>query len=400
MGLTSDGGAHSHINHFLATIEFFAKNNLIEELFIHAFTDGRDSPPDSAKLFLDQIQSHINTFGIGKIATLCGRSIAMDRNSQWDRTKKIYDLLTQNIGITASNYESALLTSYTSGLTDEFIQPTVLVPNSNIRSNDVVIFLNFRPDRALQLTQSLIDTSFNHFPRVNISPVFFASMVEYRKDYPQKILFPKQYINVPLGSIIASQGLSQLRIAESEKFPHVTYFFNGGKSVRFSKEDRIEIPSPAVPTYDLKPEMSALQLTDALINRIKSDIYDLIVVNFANPDMVGHTGSVEATIKAVSVVDYCTKELVNNFTAKGGAVLITADHGNAEEVINLDTGEIDTEHSLNPVPLMIVGTNLQPIKLQYGALKDITPTILDIMGIPKPAEMTGISLLTDRDFLK
>ena len=225
-------------------------------------------------------------------------------------------------------------------------------------------------------------------------------MVEYRKDYPQKILFPKQYINVPLGNIVASQGLSQLRIAESEKFPHVTYFFNGGKSVRFSKEDRIEIPSPAVPTYDLKPEMSALQLTDALVNRIKSDIYDLIVVNFANPDMVGHTGSVEATIKAVNVVDYCTKELVNNFTAKGGAVVITADHGNAEEVINLDTGEIDTEHSLNPVPLMIVGTNLRPTKLQYGALKDITPTILDIMGIPKPAEMTGLSLLTNRDFLK
>lgn len=400
MGLVSDGGAHSHITHFLSTIEFFAKNNLMEELFVHAFTDGRDSAPDSGKFFLDQIQNQMNVFGLGKIATLCGRSIAMDRNSKWDRTKKIYDLLTQNIGISSPNYETALLQSYANGITDEFVQPTVLVPGSNIKPNDVVIFMNFRPDRALQLTQSLIDTGFNKFPKVDTSPIFFISMVEYRKDYPQKVLFPKQYINVPLGNVVASQGLSQLRISESEKFPHVTYFFNGGKAVRFSKEDRIEIPSPSIPTYDLKPEMSALQVTDALLNRMKANIYDLMVVNFANPDMVGHTGSIEATIKAVSVVDHCVNELVTNFTARGGAVVITADHGNAEEVINLDTGEIDTEHSLNPVPLMIAGTTHQPQKLKYGALKDITPTILDIMGIPKPSEMTGFSLLTDHDFLR
>lgn len=400
MGLLSDGGVHSHIDHLLATLKFFAQKNFTQDIFIHAFTDGRDSAPDSAKIYLDKVQSTINTYGIGQIATICGRSWAMDRNGNWNRTKKAYDLLTQNIGYKYPTYEDLLLDTYSKGITDEFIEPSVIIPNSQIRQNDVVIFLNFRTDRALQLTQALIDPQFTYFPRVNINPMYFASMVEYRKDFPEKVLFPKQYINVPIGNIVGTLGLKQLRIAESEKFPHVTYFFNGGKSVRYANEDRIEVPSPAVATYDLKPEMSALKMTDILVNRINSDIYDLIVANFANPDMVGHTGNIEATIRAIQTVDHCVNELVTNFTARGGAVIITADHGNAEEVINLDTGEIDTEHSLNPVPLMIAGTNLRPQKLQYGALKDVTPTILDIMGVPKPAEMTGLSLIRDRDFLK
>lgn len=400
MGLVSDGGAHSHVDHFLATIQYFAKNNFMGDLFVHAFTDGRDAAPDSAKQYLDMVQGTIDTYGIGKIATLCGRRIAMDRNKNWERTKQAYELLTKNVGISASDYTSALTQSYAQGVTDEFLNPTVLVPNSNIKPNDVVLFLNFRPDRALQLTQSLIDNDFDKFQRDFVTPLFFGSLVEYRKDYPKKVMFPKQYINVPLGNVVASQGLSQLRIAESEKFPHVTYFFNGGRAVRFAKEDRIEIPSPAVATYDMKPEMSALQVTDALINRMQNNIYDLYVVNFANPDMVGHTGNVQATAKAVAVVDHCVNELVKNFTAKGGAVVITADHGNAEEVVNMDTGEMDTEHSLNPVPFMVAGTKIPPKQLQYGALKDITPTILDIMGVPKPGDMTGMSLFSDRDFLR
>lgn len=400
LGLTSDGGAHSHIDHFLAVIRFFAQNNFENELFIHAFTDGRDTPPDSAKEFLDMVNDTCEKYSIGKIATLCGRSWAMDRNKNWQRTKKAYDLLTQNIGLKQSSYEDALAQSYAQGMTDEFLEPTVITPESNIQPNDVVLFLNFRPDRALQLSQALADSSFTYFQRVNIQPMYFASMVEYRKNFPSKVLFPKQYITLPLGNIVASMGLRQLRIAESEKFPHVTYFFNGGMSVRYSNEDRIEVPSPAVATYDLKPEMSAFEVTDILMNRIDSNIYDLIVLNFANPDMVAHTGDMPATIKAISTVDHCVNELVKNFTRLGGAVIITADHGNAEEVINIENGEIDTEHSLNPVPFMIAGVNIPAKKLKYGALKDITPTILDIMGIPKPTEMTGTSLINSTNFLR
>lgn len=399
MGLTSDGGAHAHVNHFLAAIRFFAQNNFENELFIHAFTDGRDTPPDSAKIYLDMINDYCEKFSIGKIATICGRSLAMDRNGNWERTRRVYDLLTQNVGLKFRSYEEALLQSYANGITDEFIEPSVLVPGSNIQANDVVLFLNFRPDRALHLTQTFLEDNFTYFPRKKIFPLFFASMGEYRKDFPSKVLFPKQYISLPLGNIVASNGLRQLRISESEKFPHVTYFFNGGMSVRYSNEDRIEVPSPNVPTYDLKPEMSALEVTDILMNRIDSNIYDLIVLNFANPDMVGHTGDLNATIKAVSTVDYCVGQLVRNFTNRGGAVVITADHGNSEEVINIDNGEVDTEHSLNPVPFMVAGLKIPAKKLKYGALKDITPTILDIMGIPKPSEMTGYSLLNGSNFV-
>jgi len=393
LGLVSDGSVHSHINHIKTTVEYISKSNFRGELFIHAFTDGRDSPPNSSKKYLDDLQKTLDTFSVGKIATICGRAWAMDRNEDWERTKKAYDLLTQNIGQKCGTYQNCISDSYSKNITDEFITPTVLVKDSEIKPRDVVLFLNYRPDRALQLSRALVDSNFNYFPRSNIYPIFFASMVEYRKNFPPKVLFPKQYITLPIGNILASNGLRQLRIAESEKFPHVTYFFNGGASIRYTNEDRIEIPSPSVPTYDLKPEMSALQLTDQLIARINSNIYDFIIVNFANPDMVGHSGNLEATIKAISVVDFCVEQLVKNFTVRGGAVVITADHGNAEEVINLDTGEMDTEHSINPVPLIISGINIPPRSLPYGALKDITPTVLDIMGIPIPSDMTGISLL-------
>lgn len=393
IGLVSDGSVHSHIDHIKAAIKFYSENNFNGELFVHAITDGRDTPPSSAMTYLDNLQQYMDDVGLGKIATVCGRAWAMDRNESWERTKKAYDLLTKNIGTKVNSYRQGLESSYANRVTDEFVEPMVVVEDSSIKARDVVIFLNFRPDRALQLTRALVDSNFTFFHRANIYPIFFASMVEYRKKFPPKILFPKQYINFPLGNILASSGLRQLRIAESEKFPHVTYFFNGGASIRYTNEDRIEIPSPSVTTYDEKPEMSAIQMTNILMKKVESDLYDFILVNFANPDMVGHTGNLEATVKAISVVDHCVSELVKNFTLRGGAVVITADHGNAEELLNLDTGEMDTEHSINPVPIMIPGLKIPPRNLQYGALKDITPTILDIMGIPIPSDMTGVSLL-------
>lgn len=393
LGLLSDGSVHSHISHFEATVKYFAENKFNGELFIHAFTDGRDSPPNSALTYLDRMQKTLDQYSLGKIATLCGRAWAMDRNNGWERTKKAYDLLTTNTGDTCSTYKECIAKSYSKKISDEFVEPTVVVQNSNIRPRDVVLFLNFRPDRALQLSRALVDSNFNFFPKANVYPIYFASMVEYRKKFPPKVLFPRQYINYPIGNIIASFGLRQLRIAESEKFPHVTYFFNGGASVRYTNEDRIEIPSPSVPTYDMKPEMSAIELTNQLLGKIESNIYDFIVVNLANPDMVAHSGNIPATIKAVQTVDYCVSLLTKAFTVRGGAVVISADHGNAEELLNLDTAEMDTEHSLNPVPFMIAGLNMPPRTLPYGALKDITPTILDIMGIPIPSDMTGVSLL-------
>lgn len=398
ISLLSEGGVHAHTNHMISTLEFFTRNNLSGEIYIHAFTDGRDSPVNDATRNLDRVQRYINQSGIGKIATLCGRSWAMDRNHKWERTKKAYDLLTRNIGEKCSTYNECLIKSYERNISDEFVNPTVLVPDSEIRSGDTVLFLNFRPDRALQLTRALIEEGFNKFERVPLSNIFFASMVEYRKGFPKNILFPKQYIDLPIGNILASNGLKQLRISESEKFPHVTYFFNGGTNVKYSGEDRVLVQSPQVPTYDLQPEMSAVKMTDILVERIRSDIYDFIVVNFANPDMVAHSGNIEATIRAVKTVDTCVNRLVKEFNVKDGITVITSDHGNAEELINLDTNEMDTEHSYNPVPLVVAGNGLRNMKLQYGSLKDISPTILHIMGISIPNEMTGKSLLPSSSF--
>jgi 2,3-bisphosphoglycerate-independent phosphoglycerate mutase len=391
--LASEGSVHSHLRHLIATLDFFSQNNFQGKIYIHAFTDGRDANVHDSIRILDAIQEHINTISLGEIATICGRAWAMDRNKNWDRTKKIYDLLIQNTGNKYPTYRECIQNSYKNNITDEFIEPSVIVKDSNIQKNDAVLFLNFRPDRALQLTQALIEPNFNNFKRLNIYPIFFASMVEYRKDFPSRVIFSKQYIDFPIGNVISSNNLRQLRIAESEKFPHVTYFFNGGTAIKYIGEDRIEVPSPSVATYDLQPEMSALKITDILVSRIHKEVYDFIVVNFANPDMVAHTGNIQATIKAISTVDYCVNRLVKEFTIRGGVVFLTSDHGNAEELINLDTGEMDTEHSYNPVPLIITGIENKSQKLKYGSLKDLSPTILNIMGINPPSEMTGQSLL-------
>jgi 2,3-bisphosphoglycerate-independent phosphoglycerate mutase len=301
-----------------------------------------------------------------------------------ERTKKAYDLITQGIGNRFSSFEQAIDDSYSREITDEFVEPVVLT-DVKVGPNDVVIHMNYRSDRALQLSSL--------FAQSDIPGLLFIGFVEYRKGFPSNTIIPKQYINLSLGRVLSSHSLTQLRIAESEKFPHVTYFFNGGVSIRYENEDRIEVPSPKVALYDQKPEMSAFEMTDILINRIEADIYNFILVNFANPDMVAHTGNIEASVKSVQAVDKCVKSLVNSFTSKGGIVIITADHGNAEELLNLDTNEVDTEHSLNPVPFIVVGSGIGAHMLPYGSLKDVAPTILDIMGLDQPIEMTGRSLL-------
>lgn len=392
LGLLSDGSVHSHINHFIATLKYFAQNNFSHKVYFHIFTDGRDTPTDKAMEFLDKLQFHINRHKLGQIATICGRRLGMDRNRSWDRTQLAYNLITKGIGEKFNNYKEAITSSYQQGITDEFIKPSVII-NAPIKPGDSVIHLNFRSDRALQLSLAFTEKEFKYFDREYIPNIQFISMVEYRKDYPQDVIVPKQYISLPLGRVISSNGLKQLRIAESEKFPHVTYFFNGGNSVIYQGEDRIEIPSPSVSLYDEKPEMSADKLTDILISRINANIYDFAVVNFANPDMVAHTGNIEATVKAIKAVDTYIMDLVRVFTSKGGAVIITADHGNAEELLNIDTGAMDTEHSLNPVPFILVGTKIPAHVLPYGALKDVAPTILQLMGIVQPMEMSGRSLI-------
>lgn len=392
MGLLSDGSVHSHINHFKTVIDYFAKSNFQNELFIHAITDGRDTPPNVSLNYLIDIDKYCLDRGLGKLGTVIGRYYAMDRNKKWDRTQRAYYLLEKNFGEKFPAYQKAIQEYYDRGITDEFLEPTVINPSA-IQPGDAILMLNYRPDRSLQLTEAICGENFKGFSREPIPNLFVASMIEYRKNFPKNVIFPKQYINLPIGKIIDSVGLRQLRISETEKFPHVTYFFNGGVPSPYPKEDRTVIPSPKVATYDLKPEMSAFEMTNILQDRIKTQMYDFILVNFANGDMVGHTGDLNAGIKAVQTIDYCVHELVRTFTSYGGAVIITADHGNVEEMINLDSNEMDTEHSLNPVPFIVAGTETTVRTLPYGSLKDVAPTVLDIMGIPKPSEMTGQSLI-------
>lgn len=397
MGVASDGSVHAHIDHFKATVEFFAKNNYNGELFVHAFTDGRDSYYKGAKDYLNDLDDTFQEYGMGQIGSVCGRAYSMDRNHQWDRTERAYKMLTQGDAPVYTDWIEAIDTSYAQEKYDEFLEPAIIKKQGSdptIKENDAVIFMNFRADRAIQITDTFINPAFSEFPVKSFTNLFFAGMVEYRKGQPANVLFPKEYINLTVGKIISTLGIRQLRIAESEKFPHVTYFFNGGLSIKHRGEDRINVPSPDVQTYDLKPEMSAMKILEILTSRINNDMYEFIVLNLANPDMVGHSGNLAASIKSIEVVDHIVGELTRRFTARGGAVILTSDHGNVEEVINLDTGEIDTEHSLNPVPFMIIDKDMPARMLPYGALKDISPTILDLMGIPKPTEMTGRSLLS------
>jgi len=395
MGLVSDGGVHSHNTHLYALLELCARENF-DKVYIHAFLDGRDVPPTIGKQHLSELQQKIEEIGVGKIATVSGRYYAMDRDRRWDRTKLAYDAMVLGKGKVDINPIEAVGKSYQEGINDEFVVPTVIIedgrPIATIDNGDSIIFFNFRPDRARQITRAIVDEDFQGFEREKKVETHFVTMTEYDKTIRNvHIAFKTEIPTNTLGEYISNLGLSQLRIAETEKYAHVTFFFNGGREVPFKNEDRVLIPSPKVATYDLKPEMSAFEVKDEVLNRLNQDKYDLIVLNFANPDMVGHTGKIEAAIKAVETVDSCLGEIVDLLLKKGGKALITADHGNAEMMIDERDNSPITSHTTNKVPLILVGE--ENVKLREGILADIAPTLLDMMELEKPKEMTGETLI-------
>ncbi|HOZ54423.1 MAG TPA: 2,3-bisphosphoglycerate-independent phosphoglycerate mutase [Clostridia bacterium] len=394
MGLVSDGGVHSHIRHLYGLLEF-AKRKDFENVFIHCFLDGRDTPPASAEGYIMQLEEKIKEKSIGKIASISGRFYALDRDNRWERVQKAYDAIVNGKGETAKSAISAIESSYQKEIFDEFIQPTVILsgekPVATIENNDSVIFFNFRPDRAREITRTLVDKNFKDFETKNLD-LYFVCMTQYDESMPNvNVAFkPTALINT-YGEIISKNGMKQLRIAETEKYAHVTFFFNGGEEKQYEGEDRVLVPSPKVETYDMKPEMSAYEVTEKVIECIKSKKYDTIILNYANPDMVGHTGNLEAAIKAVETIDDCVGKVIDAVKEVNGVVLITADHGNSEQMVDYKTGEPYTAHTTNPVPLILVG--MEKAKLKPGKLSDLAPTMLEIIGIPKPSEMTGESLL-------
>ena len=399
MGLLSDGGVHSHLDHLLALITLAAREEL-EDVCVHAFLDGRDVPPASALQYVRQLEDVMGEAGCGKIATIMGRYYAMDRDKRWDRTERAYTAMTVGAGLHVNSAEDAVHQSYARNETDEFVQPTVIVgedgkPTGTVEPGDVIIFFNFRADRARQITRAYVTRDFDAFVRPTgyLDP-HFVCMTQYDKEIQAPVAFPPQSLVNTLGEVLARNHLRQLRIAETEKYAHVTFFFNGGVETPNPGEDRVLIPSPKVATYDLKPEMSASELTVKVSGVIASGKHDVIIMNFANPDMIGHTGKMEAAVKAVETVDACMGNIVASVLEKGGTVLITADHGNAEVMVENDGGP-HTAHTVDRVPFILVDERLRNISLRDGgALKDIAPTILELLGLPEPAEMTGRSLIS------
>ena len=397
MGLLSDGGVHSHIGHLKGLLEL-AKKKGLSKVYVHAFMDGRDVAPSSGKDFVVQLENIMKEIGVGEIATISGRYYAMDRDNRWERVQLAYDAMTLGKGEVAISAVDAMVNSYNNEKTDEFVLPTVIEKNgqpvAKIVSGDSVIFFNFRPDRAREMTRAIVDREFVGFEREQLD-VTFVTMTQYDKtlENVEVAYRPESYTNT-LGEYVAKNGLTQLRIAETEKYAHVTFFFNGGVEKPNENEDRAIVASPKVATYDLKPEMSAFELTDELVKRIDEDKYDMIILNYANPDMVGHTGVVEAAIKAVEAVDTCLGRVVDKVLEKEGTVFITADHGNAEVMINPETGNPFTAHTSNLVPLLWISKDAEGRALKEdGKLADLAPTMLEVMGLDKPAEMTGESLL-------
>lgn len=391
MGLLSDGGVHSHNAHLYGLVEM-ARENGLNEVYIHAFMDGRDVPPTSGKDFLADCQAKLEEIGVGKIATVIGRYYAMDRDNRWDRVEKAYAAMVYGEGEQCADPVAAAENSYAQGVTDEFIVPTVCTKGATIKTNDSVVFFNFRPDRAREITRTLVDDDFSGFTRRNGRiPVYFVCMTQYDATMPNvDIAFKPQSLTNTFGQYISDKGLTQLRIAETEKYAHVTFFFNGGVEASFPGEDRALINSPKVATYDLKPEMSAYEVTDEVVSRINSGKYDVIILNYANCDMVGHTGVFDAAKAAVEAVDTCLGRTVEAILAQGGAALITADHGNADQMYEPD-GSPFTAHTTNLVPLILV--NVDASLKGHGKLADLAPTMLDILGLEQPVEMTGESLL-------
>ena len=390
MGLLSDGGVHSHINHLFALLRM-AKEQGIEKVYVHCFLDGRDVPPSSGKHYVELLQAKMQQLGVGEIATVMGRYYAMDRDKRWERLQRAYDAMVCGEAPLAADAAEAVQASYDNGVTDEFMEPVRCVEDARIRDNDSVIFFNYRPDRAREITRCLVDEDFTGVERkTGFVPVFFVCTTEYDATMPNvTVAYPRQKLDNIFGEYISKLGLTQLRIAETEKYAHVTFFFNGGVEQTFPGEDRCLIASPKVATYDLQPEMSAYEVADEAVKRILSGQYDVIILNFANCDMVGHTGVYEAACKAVAAVDECVGKVVEATSQMGGISLITADHGNAERMIDTD-GSPFTAHTTNLVPFCIVGASGN---LHDGRLADIAPTMLDLMGLAKPAEMDGETLI-------
>jgi len=397
-GLLSDGGVHSHIDHLKALLDM-AKMKQLQKVYLHAFLDGRDVPPANAKIYIDEIEEYMEKIGVGRIATISGRYYAMDRDKRWDRTEKAYNAIVFGEGLKASSAVEALEQSYERKETDEFVVPTVVTqadgkPVATVEPGDSIIFFNFRPDRARQLTYAFCNEEFDGFARKRgFFPVNYVCLTEYDVTVKNaRVAYGPESLENIFAQVLSEAGLRQLRIAETEKYAHVTFFFNGGVEKAYPGEDRVLIPSPKVATYDLKPEMSAYEVADKVIEKINEDIYDVIILNFANPDMVGHSGIYEAAVKAIEAVDECMGKVVRCVREKGGTVLITADHGNAEQMLDYETGQPHTAHTSNPVPLILVSD--MPYKLRSGGkLADIAPTMLELLNIEKPKEMTGESLL-------
>lgn len=389
MGLLSDGGVHSHNTHLYAIVEL-AKKMGLEKVYVHCFLDGRDVGPTTGADFIKSLDEKLSEIGTGKIASVMGRYYAMDRDNRWERVVLAYNAMVKGEGNVADDAQTAVRESYKNDVTDEFVIPTVIRGGDTIKSNDSVIFYNFRPDRAREITRSLVDENFDGFER-EFFPLCYVCMTQYDKTMPNvDIAFKPTKLTNTFGEYISSKGLTQLRIAETEKYAHVTFFFNGGVEKEYENEDRALIASPKVATYDLKPEMSAYEVADEVAERINSDKYDVVVLNYANCDMVGHTGDFAAAKAAVEAVDECLGKTLDAILAKDGCALVTADHGNADEMFD-DNGDVVTSHSTNPVPLIMVNydAKLKP----EGRLADIAPTLLDMMGLEKPSEMTGESML-------
>lgn len=395
-GLLSDGGVHSHINHTLAMLEM-CKNNGLEEVYVHAFLDGRDVAPDSSRGYLTRLQDKINELGVGKIATVQGRYYAMDRDKRWERVEKSYRAMVYGDGPKYRDPIEAVTKSYEQSVYDEFVMPTVIVDENDqpvglIQDGDSIAFLNFRPDRAIQLSQVFTNEDFRGFDRGEKHPknLYFVCLTLFAESVGGYVAYKPKELDNTLGEVLVQHGKKQLRIAETEKYPHVTFFFSGGRDVELPGEKRVLIASPKVATYDLQPEMSAYEVAEAAVNEINSDQFDTIILNFANPDMVGHSGMLEPTIKAVEATDECVGKVVDAVLAKGGVCLITADHGNADMVFD-ENGNPFTAHTTNPVPFIVTDKNVE--LREGGILADIAPTILDLMQLPKPAEMTGMSMI-------
>jgi 2,3-bisphosphoglycerate-independent phosphoglycerate mutase len=392
IGLVSHGGVHSSQEHLYALLRM-AKARNVARVFVHAFLDGRDTAPDSGAGYVAELLDTMNEYGVGRIASVVGRYYAMDRDKRWDRTEQAYRLMRYGDGRAHRDPVAAIRESYSEGVTDEFVKPISIVdeknnPTASIQDGDSVIFFNFRADRARQITRAFTEDDFSFFDRGPKPRIRFTCMTHYDRQFPLPVAFGPEHLDHILADVFAEAGLKNLRIAETEKYAHVTFFFNGGVEPVFGGEERILIPSPKVATYDLQPEMSALGITDEVVKQIATGRFDVVIMNYANADMVGHTGNLEATIKAVEVIDECLGRVVDATQAENGTVIITADHGNAEQMIDPVTGQIFTAHTTNPVPVILIGHERCEMR-EAGSLQDIAPTMLGILGLARPEQMTG-----------